>query len=157
LGGLGEPTYRLYNCQRCGVQVRICQRCDRGNIYCPGECSRIRRVESLHRAATRYQHSRRGAHRHAARQRALRVRQQQIVTHQGSPSPALGRSVSGSSMLRSHPIDAYRTEPTATHYRPPEPLDRCAFCRAGAAAMDAPAPVALERMSGVGRDGVMQP
>jgi predicted nucleic acid-binding Zn ribbon protein len=55
LGVLREPTYRLYNCQRCGVQVRICRRCDHGNIYCAQECSRIRRRECLRRAGARYQ------------------------------------------------------------------------------------------------------
>ncbi len=30
---LPEPTYRLYNCCRCGVLVDIFTRCDRGNIY----------------------------------------------------------------------------------------------------------------------------
>jgi len=35
-------------------------RCDHGNIYCAGECSLIRRRESLRRAQARYQHSRRG-------------------------------------------------------------------------------------------------
>ena len=36
LGPLQPPTYRLYNCQRCSVQTRICQRCDHGQIYCGG-------------------------------------------------------------------------------------------------------------------------
>jgi len=39
-----EPAYRLYNCERCQVQVRICERCDRGNVYCAGECAKIRRA-----------------------------------------------------------------------------------------------------------------
>ena len=39
LGQLEEPaTYRLYNCQRCRMQVCICAQCDCGNLYCPGEC-----------------------------------------------------------------------------------------------------------------------
>ena len=50
-----EPTYRLYQCQRCDVQVRICCHCDHGNIYCAGECAQIRRRESLRRAGARYQ------------------------------------------------------------------------------------------------------
>jgi len=49
-----EPAYRLYNCERCQVQVRICERCDHGNLYCAGECARIRRRESLRRAQVRY-------------------------------------------------------------------------------------------------------
>jgi hypothetical protein len=79
-----EETYRLYSCGRCAQQVRICRDCDRGNQYCAGECARMRRRESLHRAAQRYQRSYRGACRHAARQRVWRERHVQKVTHQGS-------------------------------------------------------------------------
>ena len=81
--GLGEPSYRLYNCRRCAVQVRICSRCDHGNIYCAGECARTAKLESRRRASARYQRTRRGAHRHAARQMRWRIRQRQEVTHQG--------------------------------------------------------------------------
>ena len=56
-----EKTYRLYSCGRCANQVRICRDCDRGNLYCAGECAFIRRCESLRRAAERYQSSYRGA------------------------------------------------------------------------------------------------
>ena len=83
MGVLEEPCYRLYNCRRCSALVRICRRCDHGNIYCAGECARIRRLESLRRAGARYQRSRRGAHRHAARQKRWRHCQRQKVTHQG--------------------------------------------------------------------------
>ena len=81
--GAGETSYRLYNCRRCMQQVRICRYCDRGHQYCAGECARIRRRESLRRAARRYQGSYRGACRHAARQRGWRKRNAK-VTHQGS-------------------------------------------------------------------------
>jgi hypothetical protein len=81
-----EESYRLYSCRRCAQQVRICRRCDRGHQYCRGECARIRRRESLRRAAQRYQQSYRGACRHAARQQAWRTRRAQKVTHQGSIS-----------------------------------------------------------------------
>lgn len=81
-----EDAPRLYHCGRCGEQVRICRRCDRGNTYCAGPCAPIRRRESLHRAGARYQQSYRGACRHAARQSAWRARRAQKVTHQGSPA-----------------------------------------------------------------------
>lgn len=84
----GEETHRLYNCGRCAQQVRICQDCDRGNQYCAGDCARIRRRESQHRAARRYQGSYRGACRHAARQRVWRERRAK-VTHQGSLATAV--------------------------------------------------------------------
>ena len=82
--GKAEGSYRLYSCGRCAEQVRICCECDRGNLYCAGECARIRRRESLRRAGERYQLSYRGACLHAARQSAWRERQAQKVTHQGS-------------------------------------------------------------------------
>ena len=84
-----EKTYRLYSCGRCAKQVRICRDCDRGNHYCAKECAQIRRHESLRRAAERYQESYRGACKHAARQRALRKRHAQKVTHQGSLASAV--------------------------------------------------------------------
>lgn len=92
-----EDTHRLYNCTRCGVQVRICRRCDRGNCYCPGPCAAVRRQESLRRAGNRYQCSYRGACRHAARQRVWRTRQTQKVTHQGSLGAAVTVTVAATS------------------------------------------------------------
>jgi hypothetical protein len=127
-----EPAYRLYNCARCQLQVRICQRCDHGNVYCAGECADIRRRESLRRAQARYQRSRRGAHRHAERQRRLRARQRQtpqIVTHQGSPSAVTQCIVAVSPLLQSEPADASPNEPDPVRKIRP-PLDRCAFCGA---------------------------
>lgn len=82
--GASEKTYRLYGCRRCAEQVRICRECDRGNLYCAGECAQIRRLESVRRAGKCYQLSYRGACLHAARQGAWRERQAQKVTHQGS-------------------------------------------------------------------------
>jgi hypothetical protein len=32
-----EESYRLYSCRGCSVSVRICGRCDHGNIFCAGE------------------------------------------------------------------------------------------------------------------------
>ena len=73
VGLLEEPTYRLYHCRRCGAQVQICQQCDRGNIYCAGECSQLARREGVRRAGARYQRTLRGARRHAERQRHYRA------------------------------------------------------------------------------------
>jgi hypothetical protein len=127
-----EPAYRLYNCERCQVQVRICERCDHGNVYCAGECARIRRRESLRRAQARYQRSHGGARRHAARQRRWRERQRQkpkIVTHQGSPVTASQCIVAVSPVMQSQPADASPYKPEQrSKIRPP--LEHCAFCGA---------------------------
>ena len=80
-----ETDARLFNCARCHCQVVICSHCDRGQIYCGVDCAQSARVVSLRAAGERYQHSRQGRFTHAARQRRYRQRQQQKVTHQGSP------------------------------------------------------------------------
>ena len=85
-----EGSYRQYACLGCGVRVTICGLCDHGNVYCASECAQSARRASLHRAGARYQRTRAGAHKHAARQRAWRQRHQgtelQIVTHHGYAS-----------------------------------------------------------------------
>ena len=78
-----QNTARLFHCARCRVQVLICSRCDRGNIYCGSRCSQLSRRDSLREAARRYQRTRRGRLCHAERQRRYR-RHLNKVTHQGS-------------------------------------------------------------------------
>jgi hypothetical protein len=125
LGALQQGLYRLYSCHRCGVQVRICQRCDHGNIYCGRKCSAIRRRESLRRAGARYQSTRRGAARHAARQRGYRVRQKQKVTHQGCEVLARAGNVAVHPNTKSESTDA----PNAISLPGGcEPLSRCGVC-----------------------------
>lgn len=77
---------RLYFCSRCHVQVIICSHCDRGQRYCPGQCRHQARSESAQRARKKYQSTRSGRFKNAARQQRFRDRRSQKVTHQGSPS-----------------------------------------------------------------------
>jgi hypothetical protein len=95
-----EQTYRLYNCQRCGALVTVCGPCDRGRIYCQGECAAIRKRESLRRAGARYQNTPRGARKHAARQRLWRGGHAQEVTHGGFTNTASLITVPTHSMVR---------------------------------------------------------
>ena len=97
--GASEKSYRLYSCQRCARQVRICGACDRGNRYCAEGCAQIRRRETRCRASRRYQQSYHGALKHAARQSAWRRRQQQKVTHQGSIAGVVALIVVSSSTI----------------------------------------------------------
>ena len=76
-------SHRLLICKACRHQIRICTRCDRGNVYCSKHCARKARCRSLHRSGRRYQKTPRGKRNHAARQMRYRKRQQQKVTHQG--------------------------------------------------------------------------
>lgn len=129
LGALAEPTFRLYSCHRCAVQVRICRRCDHGNLYCAGECSRICRREALRRAGARYQRTLRGSRLHAARQRRYRDRARQKVTHQGCRSGGIACSVSVDPLSAEESTDA-RHEPLVPHPAQHKAPARCAFCAA---------------------------
>jgi hypothetical protein len=79
---------RLFLCARCRAQVVICSRCDRGHIYCAGECARRTRGEAQRAAGRRYQGSHRGRVLHAARARRYRTRQKNVTHHGSPPAPA---------------------------------------------------------------------
>jgi hypothetical protein len=78
-----RDSFRFFLCARCKKQVVVCSHCDRGQIYCSTECSRIRRRETIRRAAKKYQEGGLGARNHARRQNRYRERLKK-VTHQGS-------------------------------------------------------------------------
>jgi hypothetical protein len=72
---------RLFLCAACRTQSLICSCCDRGQIYCAGDCAARARHRALRAAGRRYQSSRRGRLAHADRTRGKKV------THHGSPEP----------------------------------------------------------------------
>ena len=87
---------RLFLCARCRDQVLLCSHCDRGQQYCSRACSSASRRERRRNAAERYQSSRRGQLKHAARTACWRQRRRSMrkdadrgdidkVTHQGCP------------------------------------------------------------------------
>jgi hypothetical protein len=75
---------RLFLCAACRTQSLICGCCDRGQIYCAGDCAARARRHALRAAGQRYQSSRRGRLAHADRTRRYRRRGKK-VTHHGSP------------------------------------------------------------------------
>jgi hypothetical protein len=79
-----EASARLFGCVCCHSQVIICSCCDRGNIYCCSVCSKIARKKSLHAAGQRYQHSKKGRHKHTDRQKRYMERLKNKMTHHGS-------------------------------------------------------------------------
>lgn len=99
-----ERSARLFLCVRCRQQVVLCSHCDHGQLYCSPTCSSAGRREHRRRSAQRYQGSRRGQLKHAARMACLRRRRRSLrlastdastdarvradvnkVTHQGCP------------------------------------------------------------------------
>ncbi|HEY7971460.1 MAG TPA: hypothetical protein VID96_00925 [Xanthobacteraceae bacterium] len=77
---------RLFLCAACRTQSLICSCCDRGQIYCAGDCAARARHRAMRAAGRRYQSSRRGRLAHADRTRRYRARGKK-VTHHGSPEP----------------------------------------------------------------------
>lgn len=82
-----EKPARLFSCAHCHTQVIICSDCDSGQIYCSQTCSQTARRVACRATDARYQKTRQGKLKHAARQRRYRQRLQQkkeIVTDQSS-------------------------------------------------------------------------
>lgn len=107
---------RLFVCAECRCQVQICSCCDRGQIYCAGNCAPHTRRRSLLAAGRRYQTSRRGRLAHAVRARRYRARGKK-VTHHGSPHlPTDGLLASSSPMSASDAkASTDRPSPSASH------------------------------------------
>jgi hypothetical protein len=112
-------TGRLFVCARCRAQVVVCRRCDRGQIYCDGDCSKIARQASMRVAGQRYQRSRHGRFAHAERMRRYRKRQNK-VTHQGSAVPAADALLAPTSTTSAATAAVSATAPSVP--------ERCHFC-----------------------------
>lgn len=90
-------VFRMFLCAGCRVQVLICRRCDRGNIYCSAECRNKCRTKYRREAQARYQRTKKGARNHAKRQCRYRARKKNVTDHGShlslqtteSPSPTL--------------------------------------------------------------------
>ena len=98
LFGIGNDCRRdveTVSCQRCGQQVRLCRRCDRGQRYCGGECASAQRRAAQRDASAAYQRTERGAHLHADRMQFCRDQRRfseckfstEIVTQQSGEPP----------------------------------------------------------------------
>jgi hypothetical protein len=115
----GTPaSARLFMCAECHAQALICSCCDRGQIYCAGDCAARARQRTRRDAGRRYQTSRRGRLAHAERTRRYRVRCKN-VTHRGPPDDLLS---SGSPAIASD-VSAFLD-------RARRPLSRCDWCGA---------------------------
>ena len=131
-GGSG----RLFACRGCGCDVIVCRRCDRGQVYCAGDCSAQARRQTLRRAGRRWQRTRRGRLTHAAATARYRARRAsdgravalpvadgpiKRVTHHGSPLPAPGDLLAGSATAMPRD-DAFPAEPSE------QALTHCHWC-----------------------------
>ena len=82
-------SYRLFNCARCHRLLKICTRCDHGNVYCP-DCAEIARRERLREARLRYQRTEKGRLNHKVQQQLYLMKRQEKMMDQGPPIEARG-------------------------------------------------------------------
>jgi hypothetical protein len=120
-GQIALGSGRWFECVRCGCRVVVCSCCDRGQIYCDGDCSGEARRQTLHGAGRRWQRTTRGRRKHAARMARYRTRQREIVTHHSSPPAAVDDLLAGGA--RAMPRDdASPAEP------PGRAMTHCHWC-----------------------------
>ncbi len=79
-----SESLRYYLCARCRALAFICTSCDRGQVYCPGDCARVARETSQREANRRY--ARTAGARLKSAARSQRYRDRRFVTDQGSLS-----------------------------------------------------------------------
>lgn len=106
-------------CAACGAVVIYCKDCDKRQRYCSRDCAKLGRQRSVRAAGRRYQRSRKGSQKHAARQEAYTKRCKQKLTHQlFSP---------GSSSEIVEPAEQKRIEPSTAAMHCNCCGRRCAF------------------------------
>ncbi|MEA2774472.1 MAG: hypothetical protein QOD93_7434 [Acetobacteraceae bacterium] len=110
---------RVFACMRCGCQIVVCSCCDRGQIYCNGDCSGHARRQTLHRAGRRWQRTSQGRRMHDARMARYRAKlakgsdgvgvgmpaegwPREIVTHHVSPAPPADDLLAGGATAMPH-------------------------------------------------------
>ena len=111
---------RFFLCGRCRTQVLICRCCDRGQIYCSGDCAREARSQNQRQAAHRYQTSCKGRAAHAERARRYRARQK-AVTHHGLSGRSPNDHAGGEPSATKSPSCSLRRVPT-------RPASSCHWC-----------------------------
>jgi hypothetical protein len=105
---------RLFLCAGCRAQSVICSCCDRGQIYCAGDCAARARHRAQRAAGQRCQTSRRGRLAHADRTRRYRARCKK-VTHHGSPEPLPDDLLPPASPAIASDAEIRRSGPGAQH------------------------------------------
>jgi hypothetical protein len=114
------PPVRLLLCAGCRAQALICSCCDRGQIYCAGDCAQRARRRSQTAAGRRYQSSHRGRHAHAVRARRYRARCKKVTHHGSLPPPTDDLLPSGSPVIAS--------DAASSDDRPRGPALHCHWC-----------------------------
>ena len=79
-----SESLRYFLCARCRTWTFICTSCDRGQVYCAGDCARVARQASRREANRRHARTAGGRLKSAAR--SQRYRDRHCVTDQGSLS-----------------------------------------------------------------------
>ena len=122
----GSPVLRQKHCHNsdCTIVFDICVSCDRGQIYCSGECREAARRLRRSEANRRYQASQKGRDAHRRCQRRYRDRSA-LVTDQGPPlitSPQANLSDSKVLVAQCRCVICGKASRWINPYPPPPPL-----------------------------------
>jgi len=123
-----SESLRYYLCARCRALTFICTSCDRGQIYCPGDCARVARETSRREANRRYARTAKGLLSSAGRSKRYRVRR--CVTDQGSLSDC-SRVVLDPSTTNAVAETSFTEPPPIMKLKPDAGLGngfQCSFC-----------------------------
>ena len=121
-------SLRRFLCARCRAVAFICASCDRGQIYCPGDCARAARQSSRREANRRYARTAKGRLKSAAR--SQRYRDRRFVTDHGS-LPDCSRVVLDASTTNAVAETSSNELPPTTELKSNAAIGnklRCSFC-----------------------------
>jgi hypothetical protein len=124
-----DRSARLFLCARCRDQVLLCSHCDRGQQYCSRACASVSRRERRRETAERYQRSRGGQLKHAARSAKWRQRRRSLrqaragmdidkVTHQGCPNVRADASLQACHTLSADEDPSHNDSATTDSHTP---------------------------------------
>ena len=123
-----SESLRYFLCARCRTWTFICTSCDRGQVYCAGDCARVARQASRREANRRHARTAGGRLKSAAR--SQRYRDRHCVTDQGSLSdctrvvldPSTTNAVAETSSNELPPITELKADAATGNGL------RCSFC-----------------------------
>ena len=86
--------HRRFHCRACGEHSDVCNRCDRGQIYCPA-CKPIQKRERIQRARNKYKKSQHGRVKRAASSQNRRDKIKAEAECQNSPELPYSKKIEG--------------------------------------------------------------
>ncbi len=132
-----QDDVRVFRCERCGRETRICRSCDHGNQCCK-RCAPLAAIERGRRSSAHYQETEKGRQNHKRRQQQYLERLAKAprppktaprkMTHRGSPKAPARRDLHKPSAGGSRDAQPPRSKRRSHQCPPRGHRVRCDFC-----------------------------